>query len=151
MDDIVGHLSYVASKEGIEAEEDALHIIAQIAEGLGYAHQAGVLHGDLKPGNILLKSLERPLRSGDPALKAMLADFGLSPIPDSGIPSGLTPEMARPLQRYLPYLSPERQAGQTVDGRSDIYSLGIILYQLIAGAQFAPLPDQQQPPRTRSW
>ena len=144
-----GHLYLVtAHVEGISLEQvlallghgervlrldESLHIVAQIADGLGYAHQAGVLHGDLKPGNILLKPLERPLRSGDPALKAMLADFGLSPIPDSGIPEGISPEMARPLRRYLPYLSPERQAGQTVDGRADIYSLGIILHQLIAG------------------
>ncbi|MAT99474.1 MAG: hypothetical protein CL608_20220 [Anaerolineaceae bacterium] len=140
-------LGLLAQGDRVLRLDETLHIVAQIAEGLGYAHQAGVLHGDLKPGNILLKLLERPLRSGDPALKAMLADFGLSPIPDSGIPEGLTPEMARPLRRYLPYLSPERQAGQTVDGRSDIYSLGVILYQLIAGAQFAPLPDSQQPLR----
>jgi serine/threonine-protein kinase len=122
--------------------DETLHIIAQIADGLGYAHQSGVLHGDLKPGNILIKSLERPLRAGDPALKAMLADFGLSPIPDSGIPAGLTPEMARPLRRFVPYLSPERQTGQLVDGRADIYSLGVILYQLIAGAQAAPSQRQ---------
>lgn len=140
-------LALLAQDDRVLRLDETLHIVAQIAEGLGYAHQAGVLHGDLKPGNILLKLLERPLRSGDPALKAMLADFGLSPIPDSGIPQGLSPEMARPLRRYLPYLSPERQGGQTVDGRSDIYSLGVILHQLIAGAQFAPLPEQQQPLR----
>ena len=150
-----GHLYLVtAHVEGISLErvlvllsqdervlrlDETLHIIAQIADGLGYAHQAGVLHGDLKPGNILIKPLERPLRSGDPALKAMLADFGLSPIPDSGIPDGLSTEMALPLRRYLPYLAPERQTGQSIDGRSDIYSLGIILHQLIAGQ----LPNQQ--------
>ncbi len=140
-------LALLAQEDRVLRLDETLHIIAQIAEGLGYAHQAGILHGDLKPGNILLKSLERPLRSGEPSLKAMLADFGLSPIPDTGIPKGLTPEMARPLQRYLPYLAPERQAGHTVDGRSDIYSLGVILHQLIAGAQFAPLPDHRQPLR----
>jgi serine/threonine protein kinase len=123
--------------------DESLHIVAQIADGLGYAHQAGVHHGDLKPGNILLKRLERPLRSGDPALKAMLADFGLSPIPNSGIPDDLLPEQMRPLHRYLPYLAPERQAGQPTDGRADIYSLGIILHQLISGR----LPNQQQPLR----
>ena len=136
-------LALLAQGEQVLRLDETLHIIAQIADGLGYAHQAGVLHGDLKPGNILLKPLERPLRSGDPTLKAMLADFGLSPIPDSGIPDGLSPEMARPLRRYLPYLSPERQAGQTVDGRADIYSLGIILHQLVAGQ----LPNHRQPLR----
>ncbi|MBK7895145.1 MAG: protein kinase [Anaerolineaceae bacterium] len=120
--------------------DETLHIIAQIADGLGYAHQSGVLHGDLKPGNILVKPVERPLRTGDPALKAMLTDFGLSPIPPSGIPAGLTPEMARPLRRFVPYLAPERQAGHMVDGRADIYSLGVILYQLVTGQ----LPSQQQ-------
>lgn len=132
-------LALLAHGERVLRLDETLHIIAQIADGLGYAHQAGVLHGDLKPGNILLKQLERPLRSGEPTLKAMLADFGLSPIPDSGIPAELTPEMARPLRRYLPYLAPERQTGQAVDGRSDIYSLGVILHQLIAGQ----LPSQQ--------
>jgi serine/threonine protein kinase len=127
--------------------DESLHIIAHIADGLGYAHQAGVLHGDLKPGNILIKPLQRPLRSGDPALKAMLSDFGLSPIPNSGIPANLAAEKARLLRRYLPYLAPERLAGQPADGRADIYSLGIILHQLIAGTQFAPLPNQRQPLR----
>ncbi len=120
--------------------DETLTIIAQIAEGLGYAHQNGVLHGDVKPGNILIKPLERPLRSGDPSLKAMLADFGLSPIPETGVPTGLPPELARPLRRFLPYLAPERQTGQSVDGRADIYSLGVILHQLIAGR----MPNAQQ-------
>ncbi len=120
--------------------DETLHIIAQIADGLGYAHQTGVLHGDLKPGNVLVKPLQRPLRTGDPTLKAMLADFGLSPIPDTGIPEGLPPDLARPLRRFVPYLSPERQTGQPVDGRADIYSLGVILYQLIAGE----LPTRQK-------
>ncbi|MCB8926734.1 MAG: protein kinase [Ardenticatenaceae bacterium] len=133
-------LALLAQGERVLRLDETLLIVAQVADGLGYAHQAGVLHGDLKPGNILLKPLELPLRSGDPAIKAMIADFGLSPIPYSGIPDGLSPELARPLRRYLPYLSPERQAGQAVDGRSDIYSLGIILHQLIAGK----LPNHQQ-------
>ena len=133
-------LGLLAQEDRVLRLDETLHIIAQIADGLGYAHQSGVLHGDLKPGNILVKPLQRPLRTGDPTLKAMLADFGLSPIPDSGIPDGLTPEMARPLRRFVPYLAPERQAGQAVDGRADIYSLGVILYQLIAGE----LPTKQK-------
>ncbi|MCP4419344.1 MAG: protein kinase [Chloroflexi bacterium] len=140
-------LSLLAHGERVLRLDESLHIIAQLADGLGYAHQAGVLHGDLKPGNILIKPLQRPLRSGDPALKAMLADFGLSPIPNSGIPANLSPEQLRLLHRYLPYLAPERQAGQSNDGRSDIYSLGIILYQLITGSQFAPLSNLSQPLR----
>ncbi|WP_420629254.1 protein kinase domain-containing protein [Candidatus Leptofilum sp.] len=133
-------LGLLAQGERVLRLDETLHIIAQIADGLGYAHQSGVLHGDLKPGNILVKPLERPLRTGDPSLKAMLTDFGLSPIPSSGIPDGLTPEMARPLRRFVPYLAPERQAGQAVDGRADIYSLGVVLYQLIAGE----LPNHQK-------
>ncbi|MCA9901473.1 MAG: protein kinase [Ardenticatenaceae bacterium] len=136
-------LGLLAQGERVLRLDETLHIIAQIADGLGYAHQSGVLHGDLKPGNILIKPLERPLRTGDPTLKAMLTDFGLSPIPDSGIPEGLPPELARPLRRFVPYLAPERQVGQPVDGRSDIYSLGVILYQLVAGQ----LPNRQQPLR----
>lgn len=136
-------LILLAQEKRVLRLDETLHIIAQIADALGYAHQAGVHHGDLKPGNILLKPLQRPLRSGDPAIKAMLSDFGLSPIPDSGIPAGLSPEIARPLRRYLPYLAPERQAGQAADGRADIYSLGVILHQLISGQ----LPNQKQPLR----
>ncbi|MCA9919364.1 MAG: protein kinase, partial [Anaerolineales bacterium] len=133
-------LGLMALDERVLRLDETLHIIAQIADGLGYAHQSGVLHGDLKPGNILIKPLERPLRTGEPALKAMLADFGLSPIPESGIPTNLAPEIARPLRRFVPYLSPERQVGQAVDGRADIFSLGVILYQLISGQ----LPSQQK-------
>ena len=140
-------LALLAHGKRILRLDESLHIIAHIADGLGYAHQAGVLHGDLKPGNILIKPLQRPLRSGDPTLKAMLADFGLSPIPNSGIPANHSAEKARILRRYLPYLAPERLAGQPADGRADIYSLGIILHQLVAGTQFAPLPNKRQPLR----
>ena len=59
-------LGLLAHDERVLRLDESLHIVAQIADGLGYAHQAGVLHGDLKPGNILLKTVERPLRSGDP-------------------------------------------------------------------------------------
>lgn len=94
-------------------------IVAQIAEALDYAHQRGIWHRDVKPANILLD------RDGTP----YLSDFGLAVHEDQ------QPLLGDDLAGTYPYMSPEQILGQTsrLDGRSDIWSLGVILYELLAG------------------
>src|SRR5262249_9563250 len=97
-----------------------LRIAAQVCEGLMAAHEQGVVHRDIKPGNILV--------GDDDATK--IVDFGLasagagdgSRLTKSGILVG-TPE----------YISPEQITGGTVDGRTDIYSLGVVMYEMLSG------------------
>jgi eukaryotic-like serine/threonine-protein kinase len=96
----------------------ALHVFRQVAEALQHSHEAGVLHRDLKPGNILL----------GPDDTAYITDFGLA---RWLCRDGLT----RPgvVVGTLDYLSPEQAAGGRVDVRSDIYALGILLFEMLSG------------------
>ena len=104
----------------------SLQIVAQIADALDYAHQRGIVHRDVKPGNILLKRLNRPDEPGEQPFRATLTDFGLVKLQEgvSLTQSGAT--LGTPT-----YMSPEQCAGKSIDGRSDLYSLGIALYELV--------------------
>ena len=99
-------------------ELDALRLIRPMADALGYAHKKGLVHRDIKPSNILL----RP--DGSP----VLADFG---IVQTGGATKLTRAMAT--IGTPEYMSPEQAQGLPLDGRSDLYSLGIVLYEMLSG------------------
>jgi len=100
--------------------EKIIGIIDQICDGLEYTHRQGIVHRDLKPSNIMLVQGE----------KVKIADFGISkavgaassPLTQAGMLLG-TPS----------YMSPEQIAGTEINGRSDLFSLGVILYQLLTG------------------
>ncbi len=100
--------------------EAALGIVRDIAEALDYAHQQGVVHRDVKPDNILRRANDRCLLSDFGIARIMAADTVLT---REGTSVG-TPQ----------YMSPEQLRGDKVDGRSDFYSLGVVLYQLLTGA-----------------
>jgi serine/threonine protein kinase len=99
----------------------AARIIGQVADALDYAHQRGFVHRDVKPGNILLSADGR---------RAVLADFGVvRPMADQG--ARLT---AVGVAVGTPdYMSPEELMGEPLDGRSDLYSLGVVLYHALSG------------------
>jgi serine/threonine-protein kinase len=103
--------------------EDSLHIAAQITAGLAAAHSQGIVHRDLKPDNIML------VEKLDDPLFVKILDFGLAKMLEGdqkltamGVVLG-TPE----------FMSPEAAESKTIDGRSDIYSLGVLLFQMLTG------------------
>jgi TolB-like protein/Flp pilus assembly protein TadD len=101
------------------AVDEAVVIAAQIARGLAKAHGAGVVHRDVKPSNVML--------TGDGVVK--LLDFGIAKLMDATLP----PTGAGRLLGTLAYLSPEQARGERVDQRSDLWSLGVVLYEMLAG------------------
>ena len=119
----------------------AAAIAAQIAEGLSAAHLAGLVHRDLKPANVMLTGNRSPL-----AEQAKILDFGLArqvaPVSspgDSTLTEGLTtPGM---VMGTVGYMAPEQVRGQEVDGRADIFSLGLLLYELLSGKRAFPGPS----------
>lgn len=122
------HLQRVRRKRAFLDIPLALQITIQIADALDYAHQAGVIHRDVKPANLILKQLSRTEEAGFAAFRAILTDFGLVQILDGTriTQSGMT--MGTPI-----YMSPEQCEGESLDGRSDLYSLGVVLYEMLAG------------------
>lgn len=122
------YLRQLARLNQVVRLEETVSLIAQAADALGYAHRQGVIHRDIKPDNILVKRLDQPDRPGDPPLRAMVTDFGLARLMgmEQDTQSGL-------MMGTLPYMSPEQVLGLPFDGRSDIYSLGVVLYQLTTG------------------
>jgi len=97
----------------------ALSIAAQVAEGLGYAHHQGVVHRDIKPANIMVVA-EGPVKITDFGIARMRASADLT---QTGVMLG-SPK----------YMSPEQVIGKRADHRSDIFSLGVILYEMLTGA-----------------
>ncbi len=116
-------LALVMHEEGPLAVDRICNILINTLDALGEAHELGIVHRDLKPENIIL----RPLRSGDDLVKVV--DFGLvtivggeSSITKPGLVCG-TPD----------YMSPEQGRGDDVDGRGDLYALGVVLFELLVG------------------
>ncbi len=112
-------LEYIEGKplRGPMPLEQALRIAAQIAEALEAAHARSILHRDLKPGNVLLG-----------AAGAKLLDFGIARLTADPDGTKTMAVMGTPL-----YMSPEQAEGKALDARSDIFSFGAVLYELLAG------------------
>ena len=111
-------LREVLERDGRMAPERAVRIARQVASALEEAHRAGVVHRDLKPGNVLLDADDN----------AYVTDFGVA---RSLGGDGLT--RAGAVVGTPDYLSPEQIAGEPVDGRTDLYALGILLYEMLTG------------------
>ena len=116
--------------EGLTYVQAVLWVVSRLASGLVHAHERGILHLDLKPGNVLVTDEGQP----------MLLDFNLS------MDLKVQPSPASTVGGTLLYMSPEqieafRGVERRLDGRSDIYALGIILFELLTGRQPFPIPD----------
>jgi serine/threonine-protein kinase len=107
------------AREGPLPEADILRIAADIARGLGFAHQQGLIHRDLKPDNILLRSDGR----------AVIADFGIARAVSGHIASTEVDMIIGTPQ----YLSPEQAQGRAIDQRADFYALGVTLFKAATG------------------
>jgi eukaryotic-like serine/threonine-protein kinase len=112
-----------------------LGVFRKICDAVAYAHQKGVIHRDLKPGNILIPKpvAESSMQDAVPEVKVL--DFGLARITDSDVQATtFVTEMGK-VQGTLPYMSPEQVRGNPdeIDLRTDVYALGVILYEMVAG------------------
>ncbi|GAB4264983.1 MAG: hypothetical protein Kow0080_04680 [Candidatus Promineifilaceae bacterium] len=105
----------------------SLQIAIQIADALDYAHRQGIIHRDVKPGNIILKRLTSADEPGEQPFRAMLTDFGLVKLTEGANLTRSGATLGTPT-----YMSPEQCEGQKLDGRADIYSLGVVLYELVS-------------------
>ncbi|WP_418319348.1 protein kinase domain-containing protein [Piscinibacter sakaiensis] len=100
---------------------DVVLIGIQLAKALGYAHRRGIVHRDIKPGNIMLQRRDMSIR---------VTDFGIAHVdsPDAEQRTRVGDVLGTPQ-----YMSPEQTQGQKLDGRSDLFSTGILLYQMLTG------------------
>ncbi len=125
--------------------DEALGIAIQVAMALEAAHAAGIVHRDIKPENIMLRN-DRFVR--DRIVKVL--DFGLAKLSDRDLPSADPDAVTMPITHTNPgavigttgYMSPEQAQGEHIDTRTDIFSLGVVLYEMVAGqAPFAGPTD----------
>ncbi len=139
-----GSVDSLIAQGPIELEK-VQQIVRQIATALDYAHTHDVLHRDLKPSNILLD------KTGD----AYITDFGIARLLSSNEKLTATGVVGTPA-----YMSPEQAQGLELDGRSDIYSLGVVIYEMLAGKRpfdaetpysIAVMHVTHEPPPLRKW
>jgi len=111
-------LAEILRDEGPLEPRRAAHIAAQIADTLAAAHAAGIVHRDVKPGNVMVTAEDR----------VKVLDFGIARISDS-----VTLTQTASVLGTAPYMAPEQAMGNPADARSDIYSLGCVLYEMLTG------------------
>jgi TolB-like protein/tetratricopeptide (TPR) repeat protein len=119
-------------KDGPLAPVEALDVAGQIAAALEAAHARGVVHRDVKPGNVIMDP-EGRVKVLDFGLAAWRAPAGFSGETWSAGPAGPTRSVPGMVVGTVAYMSPEQARGQDVDGRTDVFSLGVLLFETIAG------------------
>jgi hypothetical protein len=113
-----GDLASYLKESGRLSVSEAASIVMPVADGLAFAHDQGIVHRDLKPANVLLTGERVP----------KISDFGIAKLSQSSELTQLGSVLGSP-----PYMSPEQCSGGSVDARTDIYALGITLYELLSG------------------
>ena len=120
-------LRQILNESGPMAPARIVHVGAQVADALHYAHRAGVVHRDVKPANILIC----------PDGRVKVADFGIAKAVEESEPDRPTPSEALTgtgsIIGTAQYLAPEQVDGRAVDGRTDVYALGVVLYEAVCG------------------
>lgn len=116
-------------REGTLTPSQAIELAALVADGLAYAHERGVIHRDVKPGNIMVL--------GDGRVKVM--DFGIARLLQPTVKTQTGVLLGSPQ-----YMSPEQISGNEVDGRADIFSLGVVLYEMLTGLKPFDATDLSQ-------
>src|SRR5258705_462679 len=101
--------------------ETTVELMLQVADGLAYAHEHGVVHRDIKPSNIMIINLPN-------GVLAKITDFGIARMPGSAVKTMTGVVMGSPR-----YMSPEQVVGKNIDNRSDIFSLGVVMYETLTG------------------
>src|SRR5262249_13773059 len=124
-------LAELLSKSGELTVQGTLAVGLEITRALAHAHDRGVIHRDIKPANVVLSR-----RGG-----VKLVDFGIAH--DHGVPSSPEPLEAGSTFGTPAYMSPEQILGEPLDARTDLFSLGIVLYQLASGVRPFDGPDTQ--------
>ena len=121
------YLRTTSYQKAFPSAADVTQLFASLAATLDFAHQQGVIHGDLKPTNILLdKHTTSPHAMGEP----MLTDFGLTGLLGTSTGAFNGKELSVPF-----YISPEQAQGQPASERSDVYALGVMLYETFTGTR----------------
>jgi eukaryotic-like serine/threonine-protein kinase len=104
--------------------QDAVMLVTPIADALAYAHTNGLVHRDVKPSNILLGEKNKPILTDFGIAKLLETDESHQTLTGTGVGLG-TPE----------YMAPEQGLGKKIDGRADVYALGVVMYELLTGAK----------------
>ena len=131
------NLSQFIKRKGRIGSAEALPLITQMAAGMGSAHRVGVVHRDFKPGNIVL------VDQSDGTLRAVITDFGLA-LRSGGDATTLntTGSISRGIVGTPAYMAPEQIEGRAVTAATDIYALGLVIYEMLNGS----LPNSSDSP-----
>ena len=122
-----GQMLQAKIERGPMPVEEAIDYAVQVAEGLSRAHASGIVHRDIKPANVIVTEQGR----------VKLLDFGLAKVADVS----LTKAGSRP--GTVAYMSPEQTHGKAVDARTDLWSLGVVLYEMLTGVRPFPGDNEQ--------